>query len=700
MSQTLPLLRLEAQPEGEGRVRFFVHFPAPSEHTAGACATAILYPGDGAQVEIGTLCAPTLTTWREQRQVDLGVYTYKGAGPYEARLTWGERTVTTTVTPEAEASPPAPAALPEVLTFDVRADEEAPLRGRVTVHVQGLQDPYRLRLDGGAAQVFWLAPAGEEQTAEWTLSYTKPGSYTVALDVVDAEGFWVGTAAETTLTVQEEPTPEEEAPEAAEPPSLSPGARIALEEIALFRTDRPAWLPFRYARPVWANARTYTTPGGNRVSRILVPGTYISIRGETLVGNTLWYRTAGNDWIPASSVVLVQPSDLRGVVLRREAAPPPEPEPPPSPPTPPETPIARGVVTAYILNVRARPGVRPDNPPIDKLRQGTEVDIYEKAPYNGEIWYRIGVNRWVHSGWVRLLEEESAPPSGQVRRGVVTAYVLNVRARPGVRPDNPPIDRLYRGTEVTIYEEAPYNGEIWYRIGVNRWVHSGWVRVLGTVPRANTASPAAAEGMALPVGWIVAPVLNVRAQPGVRPDNPPIDQVRYKTVVPILEERVVQGARWYRIGEDRWVYGGWVGVARYKPRPSAIGPQERWVGVCLKEQTAVAYEGDEPVYAALVATGLPQTPTVQGIFRTWLRLKWGKMSGGQPGTADYYYLEDVTWTMYFYRGYALHAAYWHDAFGRPRSHGCVNMSPYDAWWIFNWSAQSGEHSPVVYVYWQ
>ena len=52
------------------------------------------------------------------------------------------------------------------------------------------------------------------------------------------------------------------------------------------------------------------------------------------------------------------------------------------------------------------------------------------------------------------------------------------------------------------------------------------------------------------------------------------------------------------------------------------------------------------------------------------------MSG--PG----YYIEDVTWTCYFYSGYALHTAYWHDDFGRPRSHGCVNLSPYDAWWIY------------------
>jgi len=134
-------------------------------------------------------------------------------------------------------------------------------------------------------------------------------------------------------------------------------------------------------------------------------------------------------------------------------------------------------------------------------------------------------------------------------------------------------------------------------------------------------------------------------------------------------------------------------VARLKPRPSAIGAAERWVAVNLNEQTAVAYEGDRPVYAALVATGLPGTPTVRGIFRTWRRLETGVIAGSG------YYVEDVTWMCYFYSGRDLQAAYWHDAFGRPRSHGCVNLSPYDAWWIYQWSAVGGANSPAVYVYW-
>jgi len=169
-------------------------------------------------------------------------------------------------------------------------------------------------------------------------------------------------------------------------------------------------------------------------------------------------------------------------------------------------------------------------------------------------------------------------------------------------------------------------------------------------------------------------------------------------MVSVLETGAVGSETWHRIGADRWLNGQWLRLARSRARPAAIGASERWVGVSLSTQTAIAYEGDRPVYAAMIASGLPGTPTVQGIFRTWARLPSTKMSGGRPGQG-YYYLEGVTWTCYFYRGYALHTAYWHDAFGAPRSHGCVNLSPYDAWWIFQWSAAGGAHSPAVYTYW-
>ena len=283
--------------------------------------------------------------------------------------------------------------------------------------------------------------------------------------------------------------------------------------------------------------------------------------------------------------------------------------------------------------------------------------------------------------------------------------MLNVRARAGVASNNPPIDRLLKGVQVVIYEEKVVAGATWYRIGTDRWVHGSWIRLVTATNEAEPADEggptveALVEGAtALPLGWVVTATLNVRAEANTT--STIVGTVNKYDRLSILETKVVSNQRWYRIGTGRWVLGTNVAVAKVKARPTAFRANERWVAVNLREQTVVAYEGDKPVYAALAATGLSGTPTVQGVFRTWLRLAWGKMSGGSAATGGYYNLEAVPWTTYFYSGYALHGAYWHDAFGRPRSHGCVNLSLYDSWWIFKWSEPGGSNSPAVYVYWE
>jgi lipoprotein-anchoring transpeptidase ErfK/SrfK len=112
--------------------------------------------------------------------------------------------------------------------------------------------------------------------------------------------------------------------------------------------------------------------------------------------------------------------------------------------------------------------------------------------------------------------------------------------------------------------------------------------------------------------------------------------------------------------------------------PSEIS-EARWIDVDLTHQTVTAYEGQTPVYTTLASTGLPNTPTVEGQFRIWIKLSYDDMSG--PG----YYLEDVPYVMYFYQGYGLHGVWWHANFGHPMSHGCVNLPTDAAEWLFNWA---------------
>ena len=105
----------------------------------------------------------------------------------------------------------------------------------------------------------------------------------------------------------------------------------------------------------------------------------------------------------------------------------------------------------------------------------------------------------------------------------------------------------------------------------------------------------------------------------------------------------------------------------------------RWIDVNVTTQTLSAYEGDKLVFTTKVRTGRARTPTVLGRFRIRTKLRAQAMSG--PG----YYLPNVPYVMYFQAGYAIHGTYWHNNFGQPMSHGCVNMRTDEAKWLYEWA---------------
>lgn len=110
---------------------------------------------------------------------------------------------------------------------------------------------------------------------------------------------------------------------------------------------------------------------------------------------------------------------------------------------------------------------------------------------------------------------------------------------------------------------------------------------------------------------------------------------------------------------------------------------EKWIDVNLSTQTLVAYEGQTPVYRAVVSTGTSRYPTVVGTYRIYVKYRSARMRGSYG--ADSYDLPNVPHVMYFYRGYGLHGTYWHNNFGTPMSHGCVNLTQADAEWVYNWA---------------
>jgi hypothetical protein len=208
------------------------------------------------------------------------------------------------------------------------------------------------------------------------------------------------------------------------------------------------------------------------------------------------------------------------------------------------------------------------------------------------------------------------------------------------------------------------------------------------------------EGLTYPMAWTMVH-LRPSTTPGgdADPDNP--FYYRY-TKVNIYAEYEVDGWKWYQIGVDQWIRQTSVAMILPVERPEEVDT-EHWISVDLYEQIAIAYENETPVFATLISSGMSDWPTNEGLFNIYLRYERELMSGGED-MDDFYYIEEVPWTMYFDGEIALHGAYWHDGFGFRRSHGCVNLSVTDAHWIYEWAeveldfSVSNDLGAAVYVY--
>lgn len=117
---------------------------------------------------------------------------------------------------------------------------------------------------------------------------------------------------------------------------------------------------------------------------------------------------------------------------------------------------------------------------------------------------------------------------------------------------------------------------------------------------------------------------------------------------------------------------------------------DKHIYIDLSAQRLYAKEGDRTVYEFLISSGKwGRTPT--GNFTIWIKLRATRMQGGNPAIGTYYNLPNVPYTMYFYgdgipksRGYGMHGTYWHNNFGHPMSHGCINMKTEEARLLYDW----------------
>jgi hypothetical protein len=219
----------------------------------------------------------------------------------------------------------------------------------------------------------------------------------------------------------------------------------------------------------------------------------------------------------------------------------------------------------------------------------------------------------------------------------------------------------------------------------------GWIEARDVVRFRGSAfegtvlrTPQLDHGLSLPVAWTLANrerrTVAVRESASIRARE--LRRLAPHTALHVSETS--EDGRWVRT-DDGWIARADVSVAWPAEPPEMAGEGERWLDVDLDEQTLVAYEGTMAVYATLISSGRVRHRTPTGVFRISRKVAERTMNS-MADSDEQYTVDKVPWTFYFDTGYALHAAFWHDGFGRPRSHGCVNLSPRDAQRLYGWTA--------------
>jgi hypothetical protein len=301
-------------------------------------------------------------------------------------------------------------------------------------------------------------------------------------------------------------------------------------------------------------------------------------------------------------------------------------------------------------------------------------------------WFLVGPMAWVCSDMADAAADEPVPfglyagadgmPYEYFFTGHDGAFAY---ARPDTANEGAPDRELESGWAVAVVEQRSVYGERWGKTN-----HGLWIPMRDLFPARPSLFHGEEANGALDFAWVRSDRASVFAAPNGAPAGA---RVRFDKVS-WLEEK----APWVRISPAEWMLERDLAHPSLSDPPAEVGGKEtseRWVDVELASQTLVAYEGTRPVYATLVSSGRggPDSTTPVGVDRIWVKLATATMDNVERGdVGKHYSMEDVPWVMYFDKSVALHGAFWHRDFGRVKSHGCVNLTPLDARWIFGWTS--------------
>jgi len=287
---------------------------------------------------------------------------------------------------------------------------------------------------------------------------------------------------------------------------------------------------------------------------------------------------------------------------------------------------------------------------------------------------------------------EVIPPNQQ---GRVLELSVNVYDKPtfsGTRVNRYWRDWILPITDITIGTSEDSFNMVWYKVGEEGYVHSGVIQPVFTI--TNPVITQIPEGGTL--AEITVPFTDAHWDPGQ--DKPVAYRFYYATTYWVMEiVQDVDGLPWYGVRDDKWEYMFYVPASHMRLIPSNelipisfnVPSQMKRIEVHIPEQVMIAYEYDQPVFMARVASGAVfsngnySTPT--GRHQTFHKRASRHMARGNLA-ANGYDLPGVPWNSYITEdGIAFHGTYWHNNFGRPRSHGCINLTPQAAKWVYLWT---------------
>jgi hypothetical protein len=270
----------------------------------------------------------------------------------------------------------------------------------------------------------------------------------------------------------------------------------------------------------------------------------------------------------------------------------------------------------------------------------------------------------------------SSSPSSSPSPAVPRYYIVGPN---GAQTQGKDARKLLPGFGVVVTGQRMLGGELIGRTRLGRDIAMRDLRPA----TPSRFSGAHLDERGLDFGWVVKEGAPVYAEPDSA-GKPIARRARYARLT-LASRDGPQG--FYRVA-DGWMSESDLRVPRLSPRPPTVGDAEHWLDVELATQTLVAYVGDKPTFATLVATGVgaegSPLATPKGLHRIRAKLLAATMDNlDHTGVAPYSY-EEVPFTQYIGR-VALHGAFWHDQFGAPRSHGCINLSLPDAEWLFGFT---------------